>query len=70
MVTLLLVIVLLLACSAWVLQDARAREASRRPVTATVAGVTIDRAEIWAVLCLLLCVLFIPMYLVARAADG
>ncbi len=56
--------------SAWVLGDARARAARGRPVVATVAGLVLERPETWAALCLVGSVFFLPLYLVARAADG
>jgi len=64
-----LVLLALLACSAWVLTDARSREEKHRPVSATVLGITIERPQSWAALCLLLLVVGLPLYLVARSAD-
>ena len=55
--------------SGWVLWDARARVREGRPVVAVVLGVTIERPEVWAALCLVLFVLAVPLYLVARRAD-
>jgi hypothetical protein len=53
-----------------VLVEARERSRRGRPVVAVVLGFTIDRPEVWAALCLVLSVLFVPLYLVARRADG
>jgi hypothetical protein len=58
------------AVSLWVLVDARSRVAQQRPVTATLAGLTVERPEVWAVLCLVAVVLFLPLYLVARNVDA
>ena len=57
------------AASIWVLMDARSREARGRPVVMTVVGVTVDRPEVWAALCLVAVVIFMPAYLVARRAG-
>ena len=65
----LLVVVVLGATSLWVLQDARSRVQLHRPVVATFGGLTVERPEVWAALCLLLVVLFLPLYLVARSAQ-
>lgn len=65
----LLAVLVVGTTSLWVLADARARLEVGRPVTATIGGVTVDRPEIWAALCLLVVVLFLPLYLVARSAD-
>ena len=65
----LLVVVVLGASSLWVLQDARSRVRHHRPVVATFGGLTVERPEVWAALCLLLVVLFLPLYLVARSAQ-
>ncbi len=53
----------------WVLRDARSRVKRGRPVTMTVLGVTVDRPEVWAALCLVVVVVFLPLYLAARSAD-
>jgi hypothetical protein len=55
--------------SLWVLQDARARARLGRPVVATCGALTVDRPEVWAALSLVVVVVFLPLYLVARAAD-
>ncbi|MFC8501609.1 hypothetical protein ACFUC1_04575 [Pedococcus sp. NPDC057267] len=65
----LLVAVAVTAASLWVLQDARSRARLRRPVVATLGGLTVDRPEVWATLCLLVVVVFLPLYLTARRAD-
>ncbi|MGW5241774.1 hypothetical protein ACWEOW_22805 [Monashia sp. NPDC004114] len=70
LVSILVLLLLLGACSLWVLEDARTREDRGHPVVASVGGYTIDRPEIWAALSLLVCVLAVPMYLVARRANG
>jgi hypothetical protein len=32
-------------------------------------GLSVERPEVWAALCLVVVVVFLPLYLVARAAD-
>ena len=64
-----LLVVVIAAVSYWVLVDARKRLNRGRPVVAVLLGFTIDAPQTWAVLCLFFSVLFIPMYLVARAAS-
>ena len=38
-------------------------------MVATVGPVSIERPEVWATLSVLVCVLAVPLYLVARGAD-
>jgi hypothetical protein len=65
-----LALVLIVAvASVWVLTDARSRAERGRPVTVTVLGLTVDRPEVWAALCLVVIVVFLPLYLAARNAD-
>ncbi|GAA2495016.1 hypothetical protein [Terrabacter carboxydivorans] len=65
----LVVVLGVVALSLWVLDDARTRLAQRRPVVVTLGRLTVDRPEVWAALCLLVVVLFLPLYLVARGVD-
>ncbi|GAA1993678.1 hypothetical protein GCM10009817_39940 [Terrabacter lapilli] len=65
----LLVVLVVGAASLWVLQDARSKVERHRPVVATIGDLTTDKPEVWAALCLLAVVLFLPMYLVARSAE-
>ncbi len=55
--------------SVWVLTDARSRAERGRPVTMTVLGLTVDRPEVWAALCLVVVLVFLPLYLTARSVD-
>lgn len=64
-----LLIVVVAGAGYWVLNDARTRLQGGRPVVAVLFGFTIDGPETWAVLCVFLSVLFIPIYLVARRAS-
>ena len=65
----LFLVAVVAGCSYWVLQDARARTDRHRPVVAVFFGFTIEDPQTWAVLCLFVSVLFVPMYFVARRAD-
>ena len=69
LLTVALPLLVLATCGAWVLHDARSRGERGRPVSATVGGLTIDRPEVWATLSVLVCVLALPLYLVARRVD-
>lgn len=64
----LLVVIGVGAISVWVLEDARSRAERRQTVVATFGGLTIDRPEVRAPLCLLV-VVPLPLYLVARDAE-
>jgi hypothetical protein len=64
-----LVVSVIAAGSAWVYNDARSRAARGRPVVAILLGHTVAEPTTWAVLCLAGCVVFIPIYLVARGAP-
>jgi hypothetical protein len=50
----------------WVFSDARARQGTRREVTVTIGSMHIDRPEVWTACCLVVFVVFFPLYLVAR----
>jgi hypothetical protein len=63
-------LLVLIASSAWVLQDARMHERDRRPVVVTIFGLTLEEPSTWAALCLVLFVVVFPMYLVARRASS
>lgn len=66
----LFLVAMVACCSYGVLLDARARMERQRPVVAVFFGFTVEQPQTWAVLCLFASVLFVPMYLVARRADG
>jgi hypothetical protein len=66
----LLLILAVVALDVWVYCDARGRQGTRREVTASIGALHIDRPEMWMGWCLLLFILFFPLYIVARrAAD-
>lgn len=63
----LVLLVVVVALDAWVYVDARRRQGTDREVSATVAGLTIDRPLAWLVWCVVLFVVAFPLYVVARA---
>ena len=69
MMGVLLAVLAVGAVSLWVLEDAQSQMERNRPVVATIGDLTIDRPHVWAALCLLAVVLFLPLYLVARSAN-
>jgi len=64
---LLIVPVVVLLTAVLVLRDARARERARRPVVVTVGTLTVADPAVWAALCVVLWVVALPAYLVARS---
>jgi hypothetical protein len=62
----LLVVVL---ADAWVFLDATARAGRARPVVATIGNLTLETPTVWLLGCVVLWVLFFPMYLVARSRS-
>jgi cytochrome c oxidase assembly factor CtaG len=50
----------------WVFFDARARQGTRREVTVTIGSMRIDRPEVWTACCLVVFVVFFPLYMVSR----
>ncbi len=62
----LIVLAALFAVGLWVYRDASTHEAQGRPVVVTLGPLRIDRPAVWFVACLILSVLFIPIYLSVR----
>lgn len=56
------------AVDAWVYLDARQRSDTGRAVVATVGPVTLSTPEHWLLGCVVLWILVVPLYLVARRA--
>ena len=63
----LLLVILVGACSLWVLHDARSRAQRGRPVTAVLGRWRIDEPEVWAIASLIVWIVFFPWYLSARS---
>lgn len=62
----LIVLLAILTIDLWVYNDARARRDNGRPVVAAIGSLRIDNPEAWLAGCLLLSIVFIPLYLAAR----
>jgi hypothetical protein len=60
-------LVLIVVIDGWVYLDAQRRAEARRPVVASIGSLVLETPTAWLVACLLLWVLFFPMYLVARS---
>lgn len=62
-----LVVLVAIASDMWVLRDAQKRERQGTPVTFSVGSLTINTPTLWFLGCLLLWVIFFPLYLVSRS---
>jgi hypothetical protein len=62
----LIVLLAILTIDLWVYADARKRRDNDRPVVAAIGSLRIDTPEAWLAGCLLLSIVFIPLYLAAR----
>ncbi len=64
-------LVVVAGLDAWVYVDASGRRGTAREVSVTIAGrVTIDQPATWLVGCVVLFVMFFPLYLLARRHAG
>ncbi len=63
----LLVVVVVL--DVWVYLDAQARASKGRPVVASIGSLALETPGAWLLACLVLWILFFPMYLVARSRS-
>jgi hypothetical protein len=61
-----LLLVAILAADLWVWSDARAQSERGTPVVASVGRLQIDTPSTWFIGCLVLFVVFFPLYLAAR----
>lgn len=55
-----------LVTCAWVYRDARDHVAAGTPVVLEIGSFRVDTPQTWAACCLVLFVLFLPLYLAAR----
>jgi hypothetical protein len=62
----LVAVVVLVALDWWVYVDAQTRERARRPVEMQLGTLQIDVPRLWLACCVVLFVVFFPLYLVAR----
>lgn len=65
-----LVVLVLIGCGAWVYQDAGERAARGRPVVLSLGSFELATPAAWAVACVLLWLIFFPLYLGLRGATG
>lgn len=62
----IIVVLVILTVAIWVYKDPGARRDSGQTVVVTIGSITIDTPEAWLAGCVVLSVLCIPLYLVAR----
>jgi hypothetical protein len=62
----LIAVVVLLGTGVWVYRDAAANAEAGTPVTLVFGTSRIDTPEAWTIGCVVLFVVFLPLYLVAR----
>ncbi len=62
----LALITVLLASDAWVYADAQRHTDSGRPVEMSIGSVRIDTPVLWTLGCLLLWIVFLPLYITQR----
>ncbi|NJC72339.1 hypothetical protein HC031_21845 [Planosporangium thailandense] len=66
----ILVLVVFLAVDAWVYADAKARSERRAPVVFSAGSFRVDTPVAWLLGCLILWVVFFPLYLTCRRNAG
>jgi hypothetical protein len=64
----LVVVAVVVAVDSWVYFDAAAREQRGMPVVFSLGAFVVDTPGMWFVCCLLLFVVFVPLYVAGRAA--
>lgn len=62
-------LVIVVVVDVWVFLDSQSRANRRRPVVASIGSLVLDTPQAWTLACLLLWVLFFPMYLAARSKS-
>lgn len=60
------VLLMILASDVWVYQDAQAQSRGGTPVFFRFGTLTIDTPAAWFIACLILWIVFFPLYLTAR----
>lgn len=61
------VIAVVLAVDLWVYVDAKRWADAGTPVTLRVGGIVVDKPVTWFLACLVLWIIFFPMYMVSRS---
>ena len=59
-------VIILLVSDAWVYADAQRHADSGRPVEMSIGSVRIDTPVLWTLGCLLLWIVFLPLYITQR----
>jgi hypothetical protein len=62
----LVVLAVILAVDVWVYVDARVQAQRGRPVVFSLGAFVVDTPEMWFACCLILFVIFVPLYLAGR----
>jgi hypothetical protein len=62
----LLAVLLIVTIDLWVYDDARKRRDRGRPVVAAIGSLIVDTPEAWLAGCLVLSIIFVPLYMRAR----
>jgi hypothetical protein len=65
----LIVVAALLVFVFWVFSDASTHARNGTPVTSSIGSLTLDTPAAWAAACLVLSVIFIPLYVSARRSK-
>ncbi|MBV8560977.1 MAG: hypothetical protein JO050_09390 [Acidimicrobiia bacterium] len=65
----LVVLAIVLGADVWVYADAKRRDEGGTPVVVTVGAIEVGTPTAWLIGCLLLLIIFFPLYLVARRAE-
>jgi len=66
----ILVLVPIVAVDLWVYADAKAHSDRGTPVVAFIGRLAVDTPPVWSVGCLVLWIVFFPLYLIARGQAG
>lgn len=63
------VLLVILSVDVWVYTDARKRRRDGRPVSVSIGTFSVETPEAWFVGCLILWVVFVPLYLTAAGHN-
>lgn len=65
----IIAVVALFGVALWVYRDAQAHLAAGTPVTLVVGSFRLDTPQAWTIGCVILFVVFFPLYLMARKSE-
>ena len=60
-------LLIVVSTAIWVYTDERRRTAQGSPVTLRIGALTIDTAPKWLAVCVIVWIVFFPMYLIGRS---